>query len=282
MTGGRKWAVSLVTAVLILASCSRPPEPVKSVWTTIDNGLQYAQFDASIKSDVGDSKILVVKVDPREYDFVLLCASEETGGEPLTVRDWVARYGLVAAVNAGMFQKDLKSNVGYMKNYTHFNNPRIKRSYWSVFAFNPRNEGVPPARIFDADVDPVKEIAARYHTVIQNLRLIKRPGVNRWSRQDKRWSEAALGQDKDGNILFIFSESPYSMRDFGNFLLEFPLSLECAQHLEGGIQASFYLRHHKEEITRTGRPRTASIMNSPNGLLFPIPNVIGVKKKAKG
>jgi hypothetical protein len=275
---GHKWTKYLVVLVFFLGFCSNAPER-ESIWIKIDNGLHYSEFKAPVKSDIGDSKILILKVDPREYGFVLLCASEQTGGQALNVKEWTGRYGLIAAINAGMFQKDLKSNVGYMKNYTHLNNPRIHKTYASIFAFNPMETGLPPARIFDADVDKTKEVIAGYHTIIQNLRLIKRPGLNRWFRQDRRWSEAALGQDQDGNLLFIFCESPYSMHDLGNFLLGLPIGIDCAQHLEGGIQASFYLRHNKAEISRVGRYKTSSVMNNPNGLLFPIPNIIGIKKK---
>lgn len=274
----RKHVIFLLVPVFLLLSCSKAQEP-KPVWIQIENGLHYGEFEAPVKSEIGDSKIQVLKIDPRQYDLVLLCASEQTGGEALTVREWAGRFGLIAAINAGMFQKDLKTNVGYMKNYTHFNNRRIHRRYASVFAFNPREDGLPAARIFDTDVDVIKEVIARYHTVIQNLRLIKRPALNRWFRQDRKWSEAALGQDKDGNILFIFCESPYTMHDLNNFLLELPLGIDCAQHLEGGVQASFYLRHNNTEIRGAGRHKTASAKINPGGLFFPVPNVIGIKKK---
>ena len=41
--------------------------------------------------------------------------------------------------------------------------------------------------------------------MIENLRLIKRPGINRWSEQNKRWSEIAIGQDIDSNIIICSS-----------------------------------------------------------------------------
>jgi hypothetical protein len=64
-------------------------------------------------------------------------------------REWTNKYKLIGAINAGMFQADLESNVGYMKNYVHMNNPRIHRTYRSVFAFNPMNADFPPSMIFD-------------------------------------------------------------------------------------------------------------------------------------
>ena len=39
---------------------------------------------------------------------------------------------------------------------------------------------------------PLDELRRQYGTVVQNLRLIKRPGRNRWSPSRDRWREAAL------------------------------------------------------------------------------------------
>jgi exopolysaccharide biosynthesis protein len=202
------------------------------------------------------------------------------GSLSLTVKEWSDRYKLIATINAGMFQTDLKSNVGYMKNFAHMNNPRIHKTYASVFAFNPKKAELPPARIFDTDEKDMKDVIAEYQTVIQNLRLIKRSGVIRWAQQEKRWSEAALGQDQDGNILLIFSGSPYTMHELSKILLSLPIKLECAMHLEGGPAASLYLRHNGIELGRMGRHELASIVvGNMNNDFLPLPNVIGITKK---
>jgi hypothetical protein len=166
-----------------------------------------------------------------------------------------------------------------MKNYTHLNNPRIHKTYTSVFAFNPKKTEQPAAMVFDTDVQDIKEIISGYHTVVQNLRLIKRPGLIRWAQQDKKWSEAALGQDQDGNILLIFSESPYTMHELSKILLSLPIKLECAMHLEGGSAASLYLRHNGIELGRVGRHEFVSLVGEMSNEFLPIPNVIGITKK---
>ena len=251
-----------------------------SVWKKIDEGLYYSDFTAPIKSYTGGSRILIVRIDPKVYNFRLLSISELAPGSlAMNVREWADRYKLIATINAGMFQADLKANVGYMKNYAHLNNPRIHKTYTSVFAFNPKKAELPAAMVFDTDVQDIKEIISGYHTVVQNLRLIKRPGLIRWAQQDKKWSEAALGQDQDGNILFIFSESPYTMHELSKILLSLPIKLECAMHLEGGLAASLYLRHNGIELGRMGRHEFASIVGDMSNEFLPIPNVIGITKK---
>ncbi|MCD6117454.1 T9SS type A sorting domain-containing protein [bacterium] len=39
-----------------------------------------------------------------------------------------------------------------------------------------------------------------------------------------------MGQNKDGNVLFIFFRSPYSIHDFNEILKNLPINIACAQH----------------------------------------------------
>jgi exopolysaccharide biosynthesis protein len=280
MTKG--WLIKLgLIAVLVCILFSGAEGQNAVFWKQIDEGLHYGDFTAFMKASTGDSKILIIKIDPKLYSFRLLSASELASSSlSLNVKEWADKYKLIAAINAGMFQTDLKSNVGYMKNYSHVNNPRFHKTYASAFAFNPKRADLPPAMVFDTDVKNIKDIVAEYHTVIQNLRLVKRPRLERWAQQEKRWSEAALGQDQEGNILLIFSESPYTMHELIKILLSLPIKLDCAMHLEGGPAASFYLRHNNIELARLGRLELASIVvGDTNNEFLPIPNVIGITKK---
>lgn len=279
--GSKNVLIRIMFAVILLLAAISPLLAQDSLWTQIDEGLHYKDFSAPVKSMSGDSKILIIRIDPKVYNFRLLAASElSSGSSSLTIKDWADKYKLIAAINAGMFQADLKSNVGYMKNFTHVNNPRIHKTYASAFAFNPKKPGSAPAMVFDTDVRDMKEIITEYYTVVQNLRLIKRPGSIRWAQQDKRWSEAALGQDQDGNILLIFSTSPYTMHELSTMLLALPIKLECAMHLEGGPAASLYLRHNSVEIAKAGRHELASmVVGDRNNEFVPLPNVIGITKK---
>ncbi|MBN1308572.1 MAG: phosphodiester glycosidase family protein, partial [Chitinispirillaceae bacterium] len=253
--------------------------PPASPWTRIDEGLFSAEFGVKGKNTSGDSGITVVRIDPKRYVLRLLTASE-TGDENMTVREWATKYRLLGAINAGMYLTDYATNCGYMKNFTHLNNPRINKTYFSVAAFNPVDPQSPPFRIFDADRSNMRTIIASYNTVIQNLRLVKRPGVNRWEQQEKKWSEVALGEDADGNVLFIFCREPMSMHDLNDRLLSLPINLVCGQHCEGGPEASLYLRHNGVEILRNGRYESGFAGNDGAPAFLPLPNVIGVVKRS--
>lgn len=250
-----------------------------SNWKSVDEGLFVGEFNAPQKSITGDSRITIIKIDPDKYDFTLMCAGEK-GHSAKTIRQWCQDNGLIAAVNAGMFQADHWTNVGYMKNYSYQNNARVHSQYFSVAAFDPVDTTKNPAfYMYDTDEQPMDRIIKQYHTVIQNLRLIKRPARNRWSQQNKRWSEVALGQDIDGNVLFIFSRSPYSMHDLNRILLELPIGVQCAQHLEGGPEASLYFSHNQVTIEKMGSYETGFTEHDHNTEYWPIPNIIGIRKK---
>ena len=248
-----------------------------SIWIKIDNGLFYTELKSNKESIVGDSKITIIQINPKLYSLKLLTVSEldESG---MTARNWVDKYDLICAINAGMFQTDYKSNVGYMKNNSHINNPKINEKYLSIAAFNPVDLKSYPFKIYDSDKTDIDQIIKSYNTVIQNLRLIKRTGDNRWGKQNKKWSEVSLGQDTNGNILFIFSRAPFSMFEFNENLLSFPIDIACAQHLEGGPEASLYFNHNGTEIIGIGSYETDFSENDNNNEFWPIPNVIGLLK----
>jgi uncharacterized protein YigE (DUF2233 family) len=102
---------------------------------------------------------------------------------------------------------------------------------------------------------------------------------NRWSQQNKKWSMVVIGMDKDGNALFIFTRSPYSVHDFINILLKSSLKLYNAMYLEGGPEASFYLNHKGIKVEKMGSYETGFNKNDDNKEFWEIPNIIGITKK---
>lgn len=265
--------------VLLLLACEAGGLRAENdYFQEIDTGLHVGRFMSPTPSASGDSTILVIRVSPAKYEFRLLNA-RELGNKGMTVREWCTSFGLIGGINAGMFQADYLTHVGYMKNGDHTHNSAVSSKYMSALAFNPAGPDGQDIRIFDLDAVALTDIIKDYHTVVQNLRLIKRPRENKWSQQDRTWSEAALGQDGSGNILFIFSRSPYSMHDFNNILLALPIDIVCAQHLEGGVQAAFYFSHKGIEIDERGCIQHDC--NETEGLegVWRIPNVLGFYKK---
>lgn len=252
-------------------------------WKTLGDGLQLGRFKADVESRSGDSVITVLRVDPNKYTFQLLARSNNNDQKDkanYTARQWCERYELVAAINAGMYAEDRSTHIGYMKIGEHVNNGRVvQRDYRSVAAFHPLRDDLPPFRMFDLDEIEIDSVRSRYASVIQNIRLIKRPGENRWPVKPKKWSEAALGEDADGFMLMIFCRSPYTMYQFNEILLSLPINIVCAQHLEGGSAAQLYVKQGATELELTGSYETGFLENGTNLSAWRIPNVIGISKK---
>jgi hypothetical protein len=249
-------------------------------WQTLSDGLQLGRFKADAGSLSGDSIITVLRVDPNKYEFHVLARSNSDDKSGHTSRNWCEKYHLTAAINAGMYAEDHSTHIGYMKIGEHINNGRVVQTdYRSVAAFHPLNDSLPPFRMFDLDEIEFDSVRADYATVIQNIRLIKRPGENRWPIKPKKWSEAALGEDSDGFLLMIFCRSPYTMYQFNEILLSLPINIVCAQHLEGGSAAQLYLKQGATELELTGRYETGFLDSDANLNLWRIPNIIGISKR---
>jgi hypothetical protein len=260
----------------IVASATATPG-----WTTLEPGLELGVFEAAERAPVGDSRITVLRIDPARWDLELVGVDEDAGSAPRTARDWCRAHDLAAAINAGMFAIDHATHVGYLRSRGRVRNGHVSR-FESVAAFDPvAGAGQPRFRIFDLD-DPavsMADILASYASAVQNLRLVKRPGENRWSPQDRRWSEAALGEDAAGNVLFIFSRSPFTMHDLNRELLALDLDLVAAQHLEGGPEAQLFVSAGGRELEQFGSYETAFREDDGNMEAWPVPHALGIRRR---
>lgn len=265
---------------LILWIISSPSDGISQSghWKKLEEGLFLAQFPPPDRTPIKDSKITIIKVNPAFYSFKLLCASE-LGKIRLTAKEWCKRYHLTAAINAGMYQRDGLTNVGYMKNFSHLNNARLNSSYKAVLAFNRVDEDVSEIQIIDLKCQDFEKLKSKYHTLIQNIRMISCHQENVWSQQNKRWSLAVLGVDKEGSVLFIFSEAPYSGYDFNQILLSLPISIFNAMYLEGGREASLYLSTNDFVLDKAGIYESSLGEDTIRSGAHPVPNVIGIIKK---
>jgi len=249
-------------------------------WQSLAPGMDLGTFSASRPSSAGDSRITILRIDPDLWSLEFVGLSFDSESSALTARQWSKAHHLTAAINAGMYGTDYRTHVGYLRLREHLNNDNVN-AYKSVAAFDRRRDGLPHFRIFDLDSPGVsmETILQDYASLVQNLRLIKRPGQNRWSQQQKMWSEAALGEDESGRILFIFCRSPYTMHDLNNELLRLDIDLVAAQHLEGGPQAQLYIHAGEVEFEISGSHGTSSRENDDISVAWPIPNVLGVRPR---
>ena len=230
------WIVVALALLAGVASGAAQPVERRPSWRDVAKGVEYAALALAPPIPLGDGVLHVVRIDPGTATLRAHLASEP-GEQARTAREWCAAKGLVAAINLGMYQTDMQSNVGHARKGTHVNN-RGFNAYRSFLAFDPRRSDLAPAVLLDGEEAGVRSVLADYGTAIQNLRLIRAPGINVWEQQDKRWAEAAIAQDEQGRILFLLTRTPFSMWELNERLLALPLGIRRAMHVEGGPEAS--------------------------------------------
>ncbi len=264
-------AMALAASLLLAAPV---PGAAGNPWTALAAGLDLGRFTLDGPGFPG-AQVHVLRIDPRRWELTIhgLPSGESVG---YTAREWSRREGLVAAINAGMYQADYRTHTGYMIVDGRVLS-RGRNGYLSAAAFGPVDPKDPPFRVFDLDDDPLASVLPRYRRVVQNLRLVKRPGENRWSPLERRWSEAALGEDREGRALFILCAAPLPLDQLIDAVLALPLGLVAAQHLEGGSQAQLFVSAAGQSIELVGGHE--GTFPDPGRPAWPIPNVIGVRPR---
>jgi len=246
-------------------------------WKKIDEGLFYTEFISPLKAICGDQKISILKINPELYKFNLLNA-KELNEKNKTAEEWAIQKNQIAVINAGMYQSDHSTNVGYMKNYNFINNQRLSKDN-TIVAFNRKDKKLPDFQIIDLKCQDWNILKNKYHSFSQSIRMVDCSQKNKWSQQPKKWSMVVVGKDKLGNVLFIFSRSPFSVHDFISILLKAPIQIYNMMYLEGGPEASFYLNHNETKVAKMGSYETGFYESDDNTVFWNIPNVIGISKK---
>lgn len=277
--GSRAITILTVTLLLLLAVTGAATRAATSAgpWRQVEEGLMIGEFDPGSKPGAGSNKVLVLRIDPQQFTFRLMAASEHAGRK-LNIKEWCEHYQLLGAFNAGMYAKDGFTSVGFMKNFKHVNNGRLNR-YNAVLAFNPVDASVPEIQVIDRECQDFAGLRGKYQTFVQSIRMVSCLQQNVWSPQAEGWSTLAIGMDKSNRVLVIFCQQPMPVHDLINILLKLPLSLHNAMYLEGGPQASLYLATSDGPIERHGSWQASGDGSNHIQVSWPIPNVIGIVRK---
>jgi hypothetical protein len=272
---------TIICAILISFVESSSQQGVRSggAWKVIEPGLEFAAFSSPQKSITGDSLIRVLRINPDSFEFRLINSSAIGDKKTYSVKNWAINFGLVAAINASMYQGDRQTSVSMMQTTNHVNNSRISKDK-VMLAFDPIKENLPEVKILDKECNDFDHVKSKYKSLIQNIRMISCKGENVWKQQKKIWSIASIGMDEDGNILFIHSRSPYSTHDFIEILLGLPIDIKRAMYTDGGSVAQMFVNFGKNGKEFLGSYSTGSNESDNNFIGWPIPNVIGIVRKS--
>jgi hypothetical protein len=278
----------LACAVLLsLQACGQTETPVAPVekaqpaFVQIAEGISWCEIQAPDSSVVGDSKLTILKLDPKVLDFGLFTASNRDR-KPMTADRWADSLGLCIVFNAGMYDlsKPLVSR-GYLKNGAHYNQGMVKEGWNSAIAIDPADTNAHDIRIFDIQQKPVTALKNSYGAIAQGLRMLDSSGgPTYWKKRVQSCSMLVAAEDDAHNFYLIFTRSPYThntMIDFMHHRL--PLKLKNAIYLEGGPETSLYVKAGDFELRRVGSYVSQTYENDRNDHFWPLPNVIGVKLK---
>jgi hypothetical protein len=232
-------------------------------WQTLPSGLALGVFTVDPAPIAGDGRIVVVRVDPRRFALKLRAAS--VAGEPATAGGWLRGDDeVLVAMNAAMFEPDGVTATGMLVADGHVNNGALSKDN-AVLTFDPPH-------LVDRTCEPVP--AAR--NVVQGIRMLGCAGENVWAPQPRAWSEAAIGEDADGNTLFVFARTPWPMHEFVEHVRGLGLGVTRLQHAEGGPPAQLAFRDGARVAELVGSYETGVQEDDTNATAWAVPNLLGV------
>jgi hypothetical protein len=276
----RRLFASALLLLLLSFSPNESPLAEPHVWQTLAPGLYLGMFDPEMRSKICNHKMVILKIDPELHALRLLCASE-LDRKPRTAKEWSKEFALLAAINASMYQnmEPLRS-TGYMRNDEHLNNAYINPAFGAFLCFDPLDTSLPPVQFVDRRLQKDwKQVIKGYKKVVQNYRMISDGKKMGWPQREEIYGSAAIGMDKDNHVLFILSRSPFSTHDLIHILLSLPIQIKSAMYVEGGPEATLYMRVHGKEMTFVGTCETDTFEGEALKSVQRIPNVIGIVKR---
>ncbi|MCL2715161.1 MAG: phosphodiester glycosidase family protein [Alphaproteobacteria bacterium] len=261
----RTLVAAMALMPLIKGGVAHAADPV--LWRRLAPGLEHGQ--AVLNAEIGDRELHIVRIDPAHFRFELASVGA-IGGSRRTARRWAEERGFSAVINAGMFKPD-GAPVGYAKADGRVIQPHLTKDR-SVFTFNARQ-----ARLVDRTCETFDP--AREDNALQGIRMLGCDGRNVWAAQPRRWSIAAIAQDKAGRILFLHSRSPLMVHDFIDAMLALPLAVTRAMYQEGGPEATLYVNAGGFQLERFGSFETGFNENDGISVAWPLPNVFGIRPR---
>jgi hypothetical protein len=224
--------------------------------------------------------VTVLRIDPKRFEVRLLCARAEPGHRLRTTRQWCVERGALAATNAGMFMTDGLTACGLMRSAGYVNNPSLRRDQ-SVFVADPSDPALPPAQILERDAPDFQRLLGLYRTAAQNIRIVASRPVPHvvWQNKSGKWTQAAVGQDDHGRILFLYSAVSRNPADLAAALLQVPLGLRSLMHTEGGPTAALCVRAAGVDREWAGGAGSADPPSAASAPAEVVPNVLAVFRR---
>lgn len=260
----------------------RPKDTMDLVvsWKQIGKGVQFCETDAPLRSIIGDSRLTILKIDPKQVEFDLFTAS---GMDSISrsVNTWADTMGLNIVFNAGMYDlgKPLTSR-GLLRNGVHTNQLAFKEGWNVMFAINPVDSvNATDAAVYDMQCTAYEQISNKYTSFAQGIRMLDCSGNPMNWKKNQACSMLVCAQDDQDNLIIIFNRSPYSQNQMISFMKQFPAPLHNAIYMEGGPETSLYVSIGEFCLQKVGSYVSGTYAKDTNETFWHLPNVIGIRVK---
>jgi hypothetical protein len=210
--------------------------------------------------------VTLVHLDPARFRLRLLTALADGGAR--TAPEWAHDFGLTGLINASMFAPDQRS-IGILVAGDTVNRAKDNDRLGAFLAFDPIDEHDVPVVLSGRDCAgfDLAALRRRYRSIVQNYRLLDCDGKPIAWKDSRAVSTAAVGLDERGDAVFVHARAPAPPGDLAALLAE--RHLTAAMYVEGGPEASLYVRAGDAEVSEVG---TGLLGNTR---FFKIPNVLG-------
>jgi hypothetical protein len=224
-----------------------------------------------------DACLDLVRVALSVHGLRILAAAREEGGARPAPR-WVDDFGLAAAINLSMFRDD-GAPVALAVDARGVLAGKDNAPFGGFLAFDPVDPRDAPAIVAGRQCKGF-ELAAlrrRYRAVVQSYRLLDCDGGAIAWKDEKRYSAAAIGVDRDGRLALVHVRAPFTMKELSASLARPELRLAGAIFVEGGPEASLVV-HADRVLERIGSYETGFVESDDNRRFWDLPNVLGVTR----
>ena len=272
---------------LVFQACSySKPKKQKEVpnyanWTTLTKGMEYREIDAPTKSFIGDSKLAILRMDPAQFQFDLFTATQHDSILK-SVQTWSDSYHLMVAFNAGMYDlnKPLISRA-YLQNGKHLNNGQLLEDFNLMMALGPKPKCQRSnIEVLDLTCANWEQEKNNFKGFAQGLRMIDcNAKPMNWQKNIQSCSMLVAAEDEKGWFYLIFTRSPYTHNQMINFMKQMPGGLHDAIYLEGGPETSLLITVNGHHIKKVGSWVSDTWESDANKHFWPLPNIVGVRKK---
>lgn len=281
----------LVLMMSILFSCStnkkhkeQKTKPIDySQWVTLTKGIQYREIKAPTKSEIGDSKISLVRMDKELFEFDIYSATE-FDSVPRSVKTWAKKFKLNIAFNAGMYSQEntLLSRAFLKSSEKHVNNPSIIEDFNLMMAMSPNAHHRENIEVLDLTCENFEQMKNEFKCYAQGLRMIDCNGKPMfWKKKIQSCSMIIAAEGMDNKFYLIFCRSPYTHNQMIEFMLQMPYGIRNAIYLEGGPETSLFIDVNGHHIERVGSWVSETWESDENKHFWSLPNIVGIKSNTQ-